>query len=155
MKKWSLRAALVLLVASSAVVASASASAARTDGSKPIVVTFQKHLVDPANLVFQGTTGGRVKGDLVSNMLPGSLTIDGAIWHFTFDWIVTANSKHKSFIARTTGDFDTSTGSVVMDGSVIQGWHLGAPVHEEGLLIDPATFTFAGVIVISPGDDED
>jgi len=36
-----------------------------------------------------------------------------------------------------------------------QGWHLGVPVHEEGLLIDPATFTFVGVIVISPGDDED
>jgi hypothetical protein len=45
---------------------------------------------------------------------------------------VTAKARHKSFVARTTGTFDTTTGLVVMDGRVTDGWHEGASVHEEG-----------------------
>jgi hypothetical protein len=141
-------AVLLLAVASIAVVGAAEAHPAK---SRPIVVTFEKHVVDPDNLVFQGTTGGAVKGTLESRMVPGSLTIDGPIWHFTFDWIVSAKPRHKSFVARTTGTFDTTTGSVIMDGRVIRGWHRGALVHEEGQLLDPATFTFAGEIQILAG----
>lgn len=41
-----------------------------------------------------------------------------------------------------------------MEGSVTHGWHKGAAVHEEGRLIDPATFTFAGELQIArDGDD--
>ena len=64
---------------------------------------------------------------------------------------MTADLGPKSFVARTTGTFDTITGRVVMDGVVTSGWHAGAPVHEEGQLIDSATFTFAGTIEIRPG----
>lgn len=153
----------VLLLALVSVAGAVGAAAAQAERSKPrpIVVTFEKHLVDPVNLVFQGTTRGRVKGTLESRMVPGSLTIDGPIWTFTFDWIVTAKSQRKSFVARTTGTFDTNSGLVVMDGSVIDGWREGAAVHEEGRLIDPATFTFAGEIQIARerggdnGDDDD
>ena len=120
---------------------------------KPLVVTVEKHLVDPTNLVVEGTAGGRAKGALESRMVPGSLTIDGAIWHFAFDWIVDATAEHKSFVARTTGTFDTSTGLVVMDGVVTDGWNEGASVREEGRLLDPATFTFAGELRISRADD--
>lgn len=148
MKRWT-----VLLLAVASTILAVGTAAAHADRSKPIVVTFEKHVVDPVNLVFEGTTGGRAKGTLVSRMVPGSLTIDGPVWHFAFDWSVTARSPHKSFVARTLGTFDTRTGRVVMDGSVIDGWHEGAPVHEEGQLIDPATFTFAGEIVINPDDD--
>ena len=139
---------LLLTVAS---VATASATAG-TEHPKPIVVTFEKHLVDPANLVFQGTAGGKAKGGLESRMVPGSLTIEGAVWRFAFDWIVDATAEHKSFVARTVGTFDTTTGRVVMDGVVTDGWHEGAPVREEGQLLDPATFTFAGELRISRDD---
>lgn len=144
---------MVLLLAIASAVLAVGTPAAQADRSKPIVVTFEKHLVDPANLVFAGTTGGKAKGDLVSRMVPGSLSIDGTIWHFAFEWTVTAKARHKSFVARTSGTFDTTTGRVVMDGSVIDGWHEGAPVHEQGQLIDPATFTFAGELAINPDDD--
>ena len=138
----------LLLAIASVAVAGGSATAG-TQHAKPIVVTFEKHLVDPANLVFQGTSGGKAKGALESRMVPGSLTIEGPIWHFAFDWIVDANARHKSFVARTSGTFDTTTGRVVMDGVVTDGWHEGAAVHEEGQLLDAATFTFAGELQIA------
>jgi hypothetical protein len=144
----------ILLVAIASVTVAAGTATAHDKRSKPIVVTFEKHVVDPANLVFEGTTGGKAKGTLVSRMLPGSLTIEGPIWHFTFDWIVSAKARRKSFVARTTGTFDTNSGRVVMDGSVIDGWREGAAVHEEGVLIDPATFTFAGELRIARNGDD-
>jgi hypothetical protein len=145
---------VVLLVLASFVVPAGAAAHPQRSGPKPIVVTFHKHVVDPANLIFQGTTGGRVKGSLESRMVPGSLRVEGAIWHFAFDWIVHAKARNKSFIARTAGTFDTTTGRVVMDGTVTQGWHEGAPVHEEGRLLDPATYTFAGELQIARHCDD-
>jgi hypothetical protein len=141
----------VLLLALVSLVIAAGAPAQPTHcKQKPIaVVTFEKHVVDPVNFVFQGTTGGSANGALESRLV--SLTVDGAIYHITFDWIVSAKKKHKSFVARTTGTWDTTTGRVVMDGEVTDGWHEGAPVHEEGQLIDPATLTFAGEIQILKG----
>jgi hypothetical protein len=141
--------AITLLTALVGVVAVSPATAQ----PKPLVVTFEKHLVDGTNLIFQGTTGGRAKGGLESRMVPGSLTINGPVWRFAFDWIVDATSEHKSFVARTSGTFDTSTGLVVMDGVVTEGWYEGAAVHEEGQLLDPATLTFAGELQISRDDD--
>jgi hypothetical protein len=149
MKRW-----LILLMAVGTTALAAGAGLAQAErAAPPIVVTFQKHVVDPTNLIFAGTAGGAVDGTLMSRMVPGSLTIDGAIWHFTFDWIVGAKPRHESFVARTTGTFDTSTGRVVMDGRVTVGWHKGAAVHEEGQLLDPATYTFAGRLEIARGDD--
>jgi hypothetical protein len=143
----------VLLAAIVSFAVIVDAAPARTACTKPIVVTFEKHVVDPVNLVFEGTTGGAAKGTLESRVVPGSLTIDGPIWHFVFEWTVSANATHKSFVARTTGTLDTTTGLVVMDGEVTEGWHKGATVHEEGQLIDPATYTFAGRIEIARSDD--
>ena len=129
--------------------AASSATAGASGGGLP--VTFEKQVVDPVALTFAGTAGGAAQGALQSRFVPGSLSIAGAIWTFSFDWIVTADHGPKSFVARTTGTFDTITGRVVMDGVVTSGWHAGAPVHEEGQLIDSATFTFAGTIEIRPG----
>jgi hypothetical protein len=146
--------AAVLVALASLVAPAAAGSHPHGCGSTPVVVTFQKHVVDPAKLVFEGTTARQVKGSLQSRMVPGSLRIEGAIWHFAFDWIVDAKARYRSFIARTAGTFDTATGSVVMEGTVTEGWREGAAVHEEGRLLDPATYTFAGELQIA-GDCED
>jgi hypothetical protein len=37
-----------------------------------------------------------------------------------------------------------------MDGTVVDGWLVGAQVHEQGQLIDPATGRFQGRILIFP-----
>jgi len=148
MKRWT----VLLLVTVTGVLAIGSTTAQARRSKQAIVVTFEKHVVDPTNLIFEGTAGGDVKGVLVSRLVPGSLSIDGPIWTFTFDWIVGADARHKSFVARTTGTFDTTTGAVVMDGRVIVGWHRGAAVHEIGHLVDPATYSFAGELQIASDD---
>jgi hypothetical protein len=77
------------------------------------------------------------------------------VWTFTFDWLVTADQAAKSFLAHTSGTFDTSSGNVILGGLVCSGWHAGARVHEEGKLVDPATLSFAGDIHILPGSSAD
>ena len=37
-----------------------------------------------------------------------------------------------------------------MNGRVTEGYMLGAQVHEEGQLIDPASLTFAGFLRLLP-----
>jgi len=111
----------------------------------PVRLSFDKALVDPAG-VWEGTVSGDVDGDLTTELL--SLEVTGAIWHVTFDWIVTAGDQ--SFVATMDGILNTKTGGVVMNGTVTSGWLLGAQVHEEGQLIDPATLRFVGEITILP-----
>jgi hypothetical protein len=113
----------------------------------PVRLSFDKALVDPAG-VWEGTVSGDIDGDLTTELL--SLEVTGAIWHVTFDWIVTAGDQ--SFVATMDGILNTKTGRVVMNGTVTSGWLLGAQVHEEGQLIDPdpATLRFIGQITILP-----
>jgi hypothetical protein len=153
MKKLVLLLAVATLAAAGGTTSAAGARA--SEGSGGIPVSFEKHIVDPANFKFQGTTGAAVKGTLASMIVPYTLDASGPVWHFTFEWDVTADVAQKSFVALTDGTLDTATGSVVMDGSVVRGWHLGARVHEEGQLVDPSTLTFAGTIVIMPGARND
>ncbi len=140
------RMVLMLLVAVGLVVAVAPAIARAQ--SAPVYVTFQKHVVDPSALTFEGTTGGAVPGVLTS-FASGPVWTSGSVIHFTsFDWVVSAGDE--SFTARTSGIFNTKTGAVIMNGKVVSGFLEGARVHEEGQLVDAATFSFEGVIQIMP-----
>jgi tetratricopeptide (TPR) repeat protein len=70
--------------------------------------------------------------------------------HVEFDWIIDADDDAYDFTARLSGILNTRTGSVVMNGAVVEGWLLGARVHEEGQLVDPATLGFEGSIRLMP-----
>ena len=142
MKSLTVKAALIAALLAAALASSAAASNA------PLNVTFDKHVVDPAAFVFQGTTGGDVPGALTSKLVSIEAST-GPILHLTFDWIVSAGAK--SFTARTSGIWNTKTGSVVMNGTVIDGYLLGAHVHEQGQLLDPTTLHFAGSLRLMPG----
>ena len=113
----------------------------------PVQVTFDKHVIDPIAFVFAGTTGGDISGSLTSNLVSLDAST-GPNLHITFDWKVTAGTK--SFTARTDGIWNTKTGSVVMNGTVIDGYLLGAQVHEEGQLVDPTTLEFVGSLRLMP-----
>jgi hypothetical protein len=102
------------------------------------------------NFVFRGRTGGQVKGKLTSRLVPGSLTVDGAIYHVTFEWIVKA-AKRKSFVVPNGGNLGHDHRQRHHGRRGDQGLGKGAPVHEEGQLIDEATLTFAGEIWIARG----
>jgi hypothetical protein len=112
--------------------------------SDPIRLTFDKAAV--AAGVWEGTVSGDIEGTLRTVLL----TVDetGAIWHVTFDWII--GSGERSFTARLDGVLNTQIGSVVMDGTVTEGYLLGARVHEAGQLVDSATSRFEGSIAVFP-----
>src|SRR3954447_18781418 len=133
------------LLATLVLTAFAPASSA---SNAPLRVTFDKQVTDPATFAFAGTTGGDVAGGLVSQLV----SLDGQTGpnlHIVFDWNVTAGAQ--SFVARTSGIWNTKTGSVVMNGTVIDGYLLGAQVHEVGQLVDPAKLRFQGSLQLMPG----
>jgi hypothetical protein len=135
------RSALTLLLVAVTSLAVAAGSGAKT--AARFQVDFVKHVVDPQSFVFEGTVSGSVSGELTSKLV--SLDAQqGQVLRITFDWIVDAGGK--SFTARTKGTWNQKTGKVVMNGSVIEGYNLGARVHEEGRLVDPATLTFEGYL---------
>src|SRR5919204_1515717 len=121
---------LLLTLAAVAAIAAPAASTG-TASNAPLQVDFVKHVVDPATLTFAGTTSGAVTGDLTTFV---SVTdVSGPIIHMTVVWIVSAGAE--SFTARTDGTWNTVTGQVVLNGSVVSGYLSGAQVHEEGHLL--------------------
>lgn len=112
----------------------------------PVRLEFDKCLVDPAG-VWEGQVTGDVVGDLRTELT--ALEITGPIWHVRFDWIISAGPR--SFTADLAGTLNTTTGRVVMSGSVVDGFLAGARVHEEGQLVDALNSCFSGSIRIMPG----
>ena len=109
-----------------------------------IRIQFDKQ--DGINGTWTGTVSGDVEGDLTTQLL--SAWQSGPILHVTFAWIVTAGEQ--SFVAELKGTLNTLTGQVEMDGTVVEGWLVGAQVHEEGQLVNPNTGRFQGTIQIIP-----
>jgi hypothetical protein len=132
--------ALVALLAAGLVFLSVPAQA-----SAPLRLTFEKEAVAPG--VWEGTVSGDINGDLTTHLTACS-PCDGQIWHVEFDWIVDAEAE--SFTAHLSGTLNNKTGSVVMNGTVVDGFLQGAQVHEQGQLVDAATLRFEGTIQVMP-----
>lgn len=114
--------------------------------NNPVIIAFDKVFVEEWE--WEGTVSGDVEGDLRTELITSRET--GKILHVEFDWIITADDEDKSFTAKLYGTLNNNTGKVVMNGTVIEGWLMGARVHEEGQLTDPATGRFEGTIQINP-----
>jgi hypothetical protein len=135
--------ALVALLAAGLLLVSVPAQA-----SAPLRLTFEKQTVAPG--VWEGTVSGDINGDLTTHLTAcsGPSPCDGQIWHVEFDWIVAAGAE--SFTAHLSGTLNNKTGSVVMNGTVVDGFLQGAQVHEQGQLVDAATLRFEGTIQVMP-----
>lgn len=120
---------------------------ASAGNSSPVYLDFNKSIVDPAG-VWQGTVSGDIEGDLTTVLT--DLRVTGPIWHVEFDWIIDSEDDNYDFTAHLTGVLNTETGGVVMNGNVVDGYLLGAQVHEAGQLVDPVTLSFEGSIRIMP-----
>jgi hypothetical protein len=122
--------------------------AAPAGATAPLRLTFEKESV--AAGAWEGTVSGDVEGDLntVLTGCTGPNPCSGQVWHVEFDWIIEAGAQ--SFTAHLTGVLNTATGHVVMNGTVVEGFLLGAQVHEEGQLVNPATLGFEGTIRVMP-----
>jgi hypothetical protein len=135
---------LILVVATTAVAASASSA---TASNEPVRIQFDKSISNPDAFTWTGTVSGDVSGGLTTQLT--SLRVTGSVWHVTFDWIIDAGER--SFVADLRGTLNTNTGRVVMNGTVVEGWLLGARVHEQGQLVDPETLRFVGQIRVMRG----
>jgi hypothetical protein len=87
-------------------------------------------------------TAGRPQ--VSSSQGPGSAEAAGA-WS---DWVIDAGAE--SFTAHLSGVLNNVTGSVVMNGTVVDGFLEGAQVHEAGQLVNAETLGFEGTIRIMP-----
>ena len=125
-----------------------SATADHVNSMVPVRLNFDKSIADPDNFIWEGSVTGDVEGSLTTALL--DLKETGPIWHVEFDWIIDADDPEESFTARLTGILNNNTGSVVMNGTVVDGWLEGARVHEEGQLVDPEILNFVGTIQVNP-----
>lgn len=110
----------------------------------PIQIQFDKQ--GGLNGTWTGTVSGDVEGNLTTQLL--SAWWSGPILHVTFAWIIDAGDQ--SFVAELEGTLHTLTGQVVMNGTVVEGWLVGAQVHEVGQMVDPTTGRFQGTIQVMP-----
>lgn len=124
------------------------AQAENSLNSAPVYLSFDKILVSQG--VWEGSVAGDVTGDLMTELT--ALQITGPIWHVEFNWIIDAGEH--SFTAHLKGTLNTLTGQVIMNGTVVDGWLLGAQVHEEGQLVDPNTLQFQGTIRVMPATSD-
>ena len=138
------RVVVLFVIAVAAMGAGATNAAA---SNEPVRLDFDKSISDPVGFVWSGSVSGDVSGGLTTRLT--DLRVSGPVWHVRFDWIIDAGER--SFVADLTGTLNTNTGRVVMNGTVVEGWLLGAQVLEQGRLVDPATLRFVGAISVMPG----
>jgi hypothetical protein len=112
----------------------------------PLELSFDKTAV--AEGFWQGTVDGDISGTLTTVLT--DVQVNEEIWDVRFDWIIIAGDQ--SFVADLSGTLNNETGAVEMDGTVVLGYLLGAEVHEEGQLVDPATLQFTGSIQLTPAE---
>ncbi len=138
--------ALLILCLLAIVAVVPSVPPVRASKTSPVVLTFDKHATGSG--IWSGTVGGDGNGELTTTLT--NLRTTGAVWPVEFDWQISSDDAAHSFTAQLRGTLNTETGSVVMSGTVVDGWLAGARVHQVGQLIDPETQRFQGTLRILP-----
>lgn len=126
-------------------------AASQADTEKQINLTFEKSASVTEPFVWEGSVDGDVAGPLRTELQLEDFRETGRIWHVRFLWIIDDGGSD-SFVADLTGILNLNTGRVVMNGRVVSAADpalVGAQVHEEGQLVDPATSTFQGTITVN------
>jgi hypothetical protein len=99
-----------------------------------------------------GNVSGGINGDLETQVT--GFFASGHILHIQTVWTVTNASGGKNFIANLDGTLDTNSGKLLLNGAIVNGYLVGARVHDEGVLTG---FTgvggtiFEGSLWIMPG----
>lgn len=109
---------------------------------RPIVLEFAKAWA--AENYYVGTVSG---GGTIEMWLSNKSVI-GNTQHF--DATVEVSTTDGGFTAFVSGQINFSTGRVVLNGTITDGWLAGARVQEESRLVDPSTGAFTGTIRIVP-----
>ena len=135
-----------LLVALAAWLAVAVGPATASNGAT--VIAFEKHWVGGPPSHYVGTTGD---GGTIE-MWVYDPSFVGNVQRFTAELRLSIGGR--SLTAMLDGQFNFSTGTVVLNGVVVDGWLVGAQVHEQSQYAgdDPNTGgpIFAGTVQLMP-----
>lgn len=142
------RFAIALLVLVTLAAALAVAARPATASNAAIVISFEKHWVDGPPNYYVGTTsdGGTIEMWVYNPSFVGNVQ--------TFTAELRLSTGGRLLTAMVAGQFNFSTGKVVLNGVVVNGWLAGAQVHEQSQYTgdDPNTGgpIFAGTVQLNP-----
>jgi hypothetical protein len=139
----------------------------QTSGGAPVEVTFTKWSTGAAIgagiPTHTGISGGDVPGTFAGTVLSRDAFENGTIVQLEARYEVIGANPAQSFKAHIEGKQNNETRQAVLNGTVIDGWLVGAQVHVTYDVIDPAPGTscvpeapvnrrcFQGTIRILPG----
>ena len=137
----------------SGVAGAAAAQTQANDGAANVEVTFTKWAASPG---FGGVTGGDVPGTFAGAVLSRDPFDNGTIVQLEARYEVIGQDAAHSFVAHIEGKQNNETQEAVFNGTIIEGWLLGAQVHVTYDRIAPCpafgkAVCFTGVIRIMPG----
>ena len=127
----------------------------------PVEVTFTKWVTTFPALA--GITGGDAPGTFAGTVVSRDAFDNGTIVQLDAEYRVTAANPAHSFVARIAGKQNNQTLHAVLNGTVSEGWLVGAQVQVTFDIVDPAPGAscvtgapvnrrcFQGTIKILPG----
>lgn len=132
----------------------AGTQAQGTGGAANVEVTFTKWV--PAFPTLAGVTGGDVPGTFAGAVLSRDPFDNGNIVQLEARYQVIGLDAAHSFVAHIEGKQNNETQEAVFNGTIIEGWLLGARVHVTYDRIAPCpafgqAACFTGVIRVMPG----
>lgn len=136
-------------------VAGAAATQPQANGrAANVEVTFTKWV--PAFPTLAGVTGGDVSGTFAGTVLSRDPFDNGNIVQLEAQYEVIDPDGVHSFVAYITGKQNNQTLQAVFNGTITEGWLLGAQVHVTYDVIRPCpefgqSVCFRGVIRVMPG----
>lgn len=119
-----------------------------------VEVTFTKWV--PAFPTLAGVTGGDVPGTFAGTVLGRDPFENGNIVQLEARYEVIDPAGAHSFVAHITGKQNNQTQEAVFNGTITEGWRVGAQVHVTYDVIRPCpefgkSVCFTGVIRVMPG----
>jgi hypothetical protein len=141
-------------------VAGAAGAQTQASGGAPLEVTFTKWSTGAAIgtgiPTHTGIAGGDVPGTFAGTVLTRDAFENGTIVQLEARYEVIGQDAAHSFVAHIEGKQNNETQTAVFNGTIIEGWLLGAQVHATYDRIAPCpafgkAVCFTGVIRIMPG----
>lgn len=125
----------------------------QANGGANVEVTFTKWV--PAFPALAGVTGGDVPGTFAGTVLGREPFDNGTIVQLEAEYQVIGADPAHSFKAHIEGKQNNETQTAVFNGTIIEGWLLGAQVHVTYDRIAPCpafgqAVCFTGVIRVMP-----
>ena len=135
-------------------VAGVAGAQTQANGGANVEVTFTKWV--PAFPTLAGVTGGDVPGTFAGAVLSRDPFDNGNIVQLKAQYEVIGQDAAHSFVAHIEGKQNNETQEAVFNGTIIEGWLLGAQVHVTYDRIAPCpafgqAVCFTGVIRVMPG----